>query len=132
MIDNFQQNRALFDRLVAMVNSDWEAGHRVTYVPPDDHSGSVTDLSESRVAEYQAIFGSIDVDRLHAYQSDGDVTFFTKHVSFDAFKTYEYMVEPPDTLYSSLDDIPVDFPPYGTAYRRLDDNWYIVYYSSSD
>jgi hypothetical protein len=36
------------------------------------------------------------------------------------------------TVYASLDDLAAEIPLNVTAYRRLDHNWYIVFYSESD
>jgi hypothetical protein len=88
------------------------------------------EISEDRVNEYRQLLDSLQIkDGFHRYNSRS-VAFIAstgnKSIFGRSYKAFLYSTEPQAPIVDSIDKY-VSFSKHDPVYKRLGDNWYLVY-----
>jgi len=125
LISDLRSNKNKYEKLISMFREDAPASViHSTWMSPDNV------VTEARWDEYKNIFLDLGLDAgMRSWGGDSIWFISTAQglVTGGSSKGYMYKPENPQPLYSSLDSIPEDLASNVMGYRKIDDDWYIVF-----
>ena len=131
VISNFALHKAELEKLVAMLREDSRTLPPQSYLRFEPGEPTLRGLTAARILEYK---------RLCVVAGSGDGLIYdsqTGRVDFPiwetglaiggAAKSISYNILPPDPIFESLDQLPRYSREGLTAYRHVEDHWYLKY-----
>ncbi len=125
MQQRFQENRADFERLVQMLRADtglYRITHRlVEHMPPGSQK-----ITRDREREYRQLMGELGIDTVSAVHREvGDFSFRVRAFTSGGGMGYSFCEKVPYPLVKQLDGYRPATPGSFSAYREIEDHWYI-------
>ena len=125
LISDLQKNKNKYEKLISMFREDAPATViHPTWISPDNV------ITEARWDEYKKLFLELGLDAgMRSWGSDS-IWFISTAQGLaigGSSKGYMYKPENPEPLYMTLDNIPVDLKSNVMGYRKINDQWYIVF-----
>lgn len=130
LIRNFSKNKCDFYRLVVMMNEDTDirqiSNDYIFYISHDERT-----ISDERLKVYRQILKELGINKgIHRDDSKSvRLVASTKGIPIETYsKAYLYTTEVPEPLVESIDKF-VSSSKQPPVYRKLEENWYLVYES---
>jgi hypothetical protein len=124
MIENFENNRAVFEELQKMICQD---GYKTVSMDPE--WSKPENLSAEAKEKYYALFKKIGVSQLQSY--DGcRAQFSVWSVGLAGggdYKNYQYRPKEPGNIMENLDTLQLNQTDIVTYNRKVDVDWYLSY-----
>ena len=125
LISDLEINMGKYEKLISMLREDSPATViHPTWISPDNV------ISETRWDEYKTLFSELGLDAGMRSWGGNSIWFISTAqglVTGGSSKGYMYKPENPKPLFSSLDKIPEGLASNVKGYRKINDEWYIVF-----
>jgi hypothetical protein len=122
---DLEKNISKYEKLISMFRED----SPISVVHPTWINPKKV-ISENRWNDYKSIFLELGLDAGMRSWGGESIWFISTAqglVTGGSSKGYMYKPEIPKPLYSSLDTIPEDLESNVKGYRKINDNWYIIF-----
>lgn len=132
LLNNFQNNRADFERLLQMFMEDTQLG-RVAYdfTRPAGIDATQVEVPAARLDQYRALFTKLILSAgIEGYGDKHTVWFIasTQGLSISgSAKGYAYLVERPELIVEDIDHYRSEDGRSFTAYQLIEGNWYVYF-----
>jgi hypothetical protein len=125
LISDLRKNKNKYEKLISMFREDAPASViHPTWMSPDNV------ITAARWDEYKKLFLELGLDAgMRSWGGDSICFISTAQglVTGGSSKGYMFKPENPKPLYMSLDNIPDDLESNVMGYRKINDEWYIVF-----
>lgn len=132
LLNNFQTNRADFERLLQMFMEDPQLG-RVAYdfTRPASLEAAQVDVPAARLNQYRALFTKLNLSAgIEGYGDKRTVWFIasTQGLSIGgSAKGYAYQVAQPELVVEDIDRYRSEDGRSFTAFQLIEGNWYLYF-----
>ena len=124
LIDRFEANRSQFETLVKMVGTDTNL-HRIVEGKVEYKPHTAPALSSTRLDAYFSLMSRLHLSSVSAVHREiGSFSFRTREFMFGG-QGYLYSPGNPHPVVNRLDSYKPDTPGSFSAYRHIDDKWYL-------